>query len=272
MKRLLLVCAVAAGLATAACFSGPAGPGGKAPVAPEEKKPASARQAPAGPPPAGVPVLMYHQIGDERNNDAVISLERFAEHMEYLHRNGFSTLSLEELEAFLSGRAELPPKPVVITFDDGYRDTYEVALPILKRYNFKSTLFIPTGDKDRRISWAELREMKAAGMAVASHSNTHRELAAMTAAAKTEEIARSKELLDRNLGQDTGYFCYPNGSYDEETIALLRKHGYRLAVTIEPGWVKRGDNPFALKRVWVGNQVDLRHFEYRVTREDYPIL
>lgn len=224
------------------------------------------------PPPAGVPVLMYHKIGDEKGNDAVISRERFKEHMEYLRRNGYSPLSLDELDAYLSGRLELPPKPVVLTFDDGYRDTYEIALPLLKSYGFKSTLFIPAADADRRLSWQELKEMKAAGMAVASHSFSHRDMAPMSPAEQVAEIVKSKEILDSNLGQDTKYFCYPNGSYNDTTLKVLKEKGFRLAVTIEPGWVKRGDNPLTLKRVWVGNAVGVRQLEERLTKENYSIL
>ncbi|MDT8900826.1 polysaccharide deacetylase family protein [Anaeroselena agilis] len=255
-------------------LGGCAASGGKpaAPAGGQTAKPAAAEQNRKMPPPAGVPVLMYHKIGGEKGNDAVISEALFISHMEFLHNNGYKTLSLAELEAYLDGRAELPPKPVVITFDDGYRDTYEIALPVLKKYGLKSTLFIPVADADRRLSWAELREMKAAGMEIGSHNYSHRELAAMTPARQAEEIGRSKEVLDRNLGQDSRYFCYPNGSYDAETLRLLKAKGFRLAVTIEPGWVKRGDTPLLLKRVWMGNGVDLKQFETRLTREDYPII
>ncbi len=243
----------------------------KAPPAGPATKPAPTAAAKV-PPPAGVPVLMYHQIGDEKDNDAVISPARFNEHMEYLHKNGYSTLSLDELDAYLSGGLELPAKPVVLTFDDGYRDTYEIALPVLKSYGFKSTLFIPAASADRRLSWQELKEMKAAGMAVASHSYTHRELAAMSPAEQLTEIVKSKESLDSNLGQDTKYFCYPDGSFDGTTLKLLREKGFRLAVTINPGWVKRGDNPLTLKRVWVGNAVGVRQLEERLTKENYSII
>jgi peptidoglycan/xylan/chitin deacetylase (PgdA/CDA1 family) len=274
MKRLLVigaaVLAVAGGLWLTGCGSAPGGKPAAVPAGPAVQK-AEAEPA-ATKPPAGVPVLMYHQIGEEKGNDAVISAARFAEHMEYLHKNGYRTLSMDELAAYLDGRAELPPKPVVLTFDDGYRDTYEIAMPLLRKYGFKSMLFIPAGEAEQRYSWAELREMKAAGMEIGSHSFSHRDLGAMTPQQQAEEVKRSKEILDRNLGQDSRYFCYPNGSYDEETLRLLRANGFRLAVTIEPGWVKRGDNPLLLKRVWMGNGVDLKNFEARVTREDYPIL
>ncbi len=276
MRRFWVLGAVTVILAGMAVVAGCTGSGVKpaAPAAgPETKQEAKALEpARTGPPPAGVPVLMYHKIGGETGNDAVISPARFAGQMEWLYKNGYRTLSLEELEAYVAGKAELPPKPVVLTFDDGYRDTYEIAMPLLKKYGFKSTVFVMLADAERHLTWDELREMKAAGMAVQPHGYTHRDLGAMSPAQQATEIARAKEVLDRTLGQNSRYYCYPNGSYNEQTFRLLREKGFALAVTIDPGWVKRGDNPLLLRRVWMGNAVDLRNFEARVTRADYPIL
>jgi len=220
----------------------------------------------------GVPILMYHSIGWEKGNDAVISPERFAEHMAFLHDNGYVPISLDELDQYLRGARQLPAKAVVITFDDGYRDTYEIAMPILKRYNFRATLFVPVAEVTKRLTWDELREMKAAGMAIASHSYRHRDLGGLPPEVQAEEIRRAKVILDKELGQDTKYFCYPNGSYDAATLKILREQGYRLAFTIEPGWAKPGDDPLRLKRIWMGNSVNTFHLKERLTREDYPIL
>lgn len=223
-------------------------------------------------PPVAIPVLMYHSISQEKGNDAVISKERFAEQMAFLHQHNYRPISMDELYDYLGDRGDLPSKPVVITFDDGYRDTYEVALPILKQYGFKSVMFIIAAQSSRHISWQELKEMKDAGMEIGSHSFTHRDLGTLSPAEQAEEIGKSKEMLDSLLRQDTRYFCYPNGSYNQATLNLLREKGYRLAVTIDPGWVKPGDEPLTLRRVWMGNAVDLKHFEERITRQDYSIL
>jgi len=222
--------------------------------------------------PFGVPVLMYHSIGEEKNNDAVISRDRFAAQMAYLYQNNYHPISLEDLYGYLSAKQALPPKPVVITFDDGYKDTYEVAFPVLKQYGFKSTLFIPAGEVGVNLSWQELQEMKVAGMEIASHSFKHRSLSDLSSEEQMAEIHQSKELLDRYLNQETKYFCYPNGSYTQQTLQLLKDSGFVLAVTIDPGWVKPGDNPLTLRRIWMGNAVELRHLEERLTREDYSII
>jgi peptidoglycan/xylan/chitin deacetylase (PgdA/CDA1 family) len=222
--------------------------------------------------PVGVPVLMYHSIGSEQNNDAVIAKEHFMEQMTYLYQHHYQPISLDDLQAYLAERKELPIKPVLITFDDGYRDTYEIALPVLKQYHFRSVLFIPAGEAGKRLSWQELQEMKAAGMEIASHSVNHHSLGDLSPAEQQQEIRDSKEQLDRFLHQNTRYFCYPNGSYTEDTVQLLQANGYKLAFTIDPGWVKLGDNPFTLRRIWMGNSIDLGHLEERLSKENYSVL
>lgn len=268
-RYIILLLVTAAALALAGCAGKPLQPQAaqlpaSSPVSNAPVKPTAA--------PVSVPILMYHSIGDEKNNDAVISKELFAEQMAFLSREQFHPITLDELYAYLAEGKPLPLKPVVLTFDDGYRDTYEAAFPILKRYGFASTLFISAEFVGERLTVAELKEMKAAGMAIMSHSLTHRELAPMTAKEQVQEIISSKQKLDSLLTQDSRYFSYPNGRYSPETLRLLKEQGFKLAVTMEPGWVKPSDDRLTLRRIWVGNSVTLRYFEERVTRSDYTIL
>lgn len=222
--------------------------------------------------PSGVPVLMYHSIGEERGNDAVISRERFAQHMAYLYEHGYHTVTLDELYAYAHAGQPLPARPVVITFDDGYRDTYETALPLLQRYGFTGVLFMPAGEIGRRLTRDELLTMRAAGWDIAAHSYTHRELTSLSAAAQEAEIKQAKAALDQALAQNTRYFCYPNGRYDQDTLRLLAKYGFVMAFTTEPGWVRPGENLFTLPRVWLGNEIDPPRLADRLARPDYPLL
>lgn len=246
-----------------------------APVQVAPSEPAGQPGSPATKPlavPSGVPILMYHKIGDELNNDAVISKERFAAQMAFLHQEQYSPLTLDELYGYLTEKKPLPLKPVVITFDDGYSDTYDVALPILKQYGFRSTMFIPVSEVGKNLTWQQLREMKAAGMDIGSHSYTHQELAGRSREAQLQEIGKAKELLDRELNQNTRWFCYPYGSFDQTTKDLLKAQGITVAVTINSGWVRTGDDPLTLQRVWMGNSVTLAHFAERLTKANYSIL
>ncbi|MDF2929455.1 MAG: pgaB 2 [Anaerospora sp.] len=243
------------------------GPKGQTSITVRDKAPAASLSVPRG-----IPVLMYHSIGDERDNDAVISKERFVEQMDFLYKNHYNPITLDELAGYISEGKALPEKPVVLTFDDGYRDTFDVAMPVLKQYRFPSMVFIPAGEVGTNLTWEQLKEMKASGMQVGSHSYFHRELAKLSPAEQAEEIAKSKQVLDRNLNQDTRWFCYPYSSYNDITLKLLREKGMTFAVTTNAGWAKKGDNPLVLNRVWIGNSVDLKHFEERLTKEDYSIL
>ncbi|OAT81065.1 polysaccharide deacetylase family protein [Desulfotomaculum copahuensis] len=220
-------------------------------------------------PAQGVPVLMYHSVGRERNNDAVISPELFTRQMAYLHSHGYHPVSLDQLYAYVTRDEALPVRPVALTFDDGYRDTYDTVLPILRKYGFKSTLFLPGHQVDSRFSTAELQAMEQAGMEVCAHGFSHRPLNTMTRAGQQDEITRVKNILDQKLHQDTRYFCYPDGRYNRTTLSLLREDGYRMAFTMSPGWVHYGDNPYTLRRIWIGNSIDEKGFAGRLTNEHY---
>lgn len=208
----------------------------------------------------GVPVLMYHSIGRERNNDAVIAPDLFARQMAFLYEHDYHPISLDQLYAYVTADRPLPVRPVVLTFDDGYRDTYDTALPLLKKYGFKSTLFLPGHQVGSRFSLAELRAMKQAGMDIYAHGFSHRPLSSLNPAAQQEEIIRVKRTLDQSLHQDTRYFCYPDGRYTPITLSLLKEDGYRMAFTMVPGRVYYGDNPFTLRRIWMGNSIDMAAF------------
>ena len=217
-----------------------------------------------------IPVLMYHSISEEKDNDAVISRELFAEQMQYLYQHRYYTASLDELYDHLTGKKALPEKSVVLTFDDGYEDTY--TMPILKQYNFRSVVFVPIAHIGVNLTVNQLKEMKQAGMDIASHSYSHNDLGKMSDDDQQREIVESKEKLDKLFSQDTKYFCFPNGSYNETTLRMLMQKGFEMSFTIDPGWVKPKDNLLLLKRVWIGNRVDLKHFEERLTKENYSIL
>ena len=223
-------------------------------------------------PEQGVPVLMYHSVGNEQNNDAVISPEHFTEQMAYLKQAGYYTITLSELYDYVQEKKKLPPKPVVITFDDGYQDTYQTVLPVLKQYGLHGVLFFSVSQAGKTLTWQQLQEMKAAGMEIASHGYVHESLPKMTLQRQRQEITEAKAILDQQLAQDTRFFCYPNGDYSQDTLNILQENGFVLAVTIEPGWTKSGDNPLLLRRVWLGNDVDLVHFAERLSKADYSIL
>ena len=161
--------------------------------------------------------------------------------------------------------------PVVLTFDDGYPDTYSIVMPVLKEYGFAGTVFVPTYDTDQatRLNWQQVKEMKAAGLTIASHSHHHERATDMTGSTFADEIKKSQAELKEQLGITNEYFCYPYGGYTKSAGDALKAAGIKLAFTMDPGWAKYGDNPYAVKRIWIGNAVDIENFKQRVTTPHY---
>jgi peptidoglycan/xylan/chitin deacetylase (PgdA/CDA1 family) len=170
--------------------------------------------------------------------------------MRYLKENGYHVITAEELLAFLEYRQRLPQKSVLITMDDGYRSVYNIAYPILKKYDFTATLFIYTsfvGISKMAITWDQLKEMQLKGFIIGSHTIYHSDLTqAKEGETEREFMARikqelygSKKIIDQKLGQDTYIIAYPFGYYDQISIQMAKNAGYKMAVS-----VKRGGNPF----------------------------
>ena len=105
--------------------------------------------------PSGIPVLMYHKIGDDKDNDAVIREDLFREQMKFLKDNGYNPLTMDQLYDYVVNGAAVPEKPVVLTFDDGYADTYSIVYPLMKEYGFAATVFVNPGDVGTRLTWEQ---------------------------------------------------------------------------------------------------------------------
>lgn len=220
--------------------------------------------------PAGLPILMYHKVGDEKDNDAVIQETLFRQQMAYLKEHNYHPISMQELYDYVVNGAEVPENPVVLTFDDGYADTYSVVYPILQEYGFAGTVFVNPGDVGSRLTWEQIREMAAHGITISNHGYWHKEMGDMSAAEQDENIAHGKSALAEALqAEPSQWFCYPYGSMNEQTEAIAKDNGILMALSMKSGWAHAGDNPLDLKRVWIGNAVDLPHFEERLQTEHY---
>ncbi len=221
---------------------------------------------------AGVPVLMYHKVGNIPANPAVISLENFDRHMSYLARNAYSPLTMDGLYNYLHGKkSKLPVKPVVITFDDGYRDIYEDVLPVLKKYHLKATLFLIASKVNKVFTTRELQEMQRQGLEIYSHTYSHADLATLDEKRQEKEIASAKEVLTRLTGKKQVYFAYPLGHYNPTTLRILKKHGYKMAFTNQKGWAGQADDPLLLKRIYLGNMIPFSAFKERLNNPKYKL-
>jgi peptidoglycan/xylan/chitin deacetylase (PgdA/CDA1 family) len=228
-----------------------------------------------------VPVLTYHRFGEDCDSPLCMPADVFSEQMQYLKDNGYHSVTPEELLAFLQYREPLPRKSVWITMDDGYRSVYQIAYPILKRLGFTATLFIYTdfvGVSRLAVTWDQLRELRADGFSIGSHSVSHSDLtkpqpdetAEAFLARVRRELAVSKQIIDRQLDQDTFVFAYPFGYHDQSTANQARAAGYQLAVSVRRGGNPFFSNPYTLHRDQVLKK-DMSTFVSRL-KTFYPLV
>ena len=201
---------------------------------------------------SGVPVLNYHQINDEAHNVLTLSSYEFDAQMAYLHKSGYHTITPEQLIDYFKSGQELPPNPILITFDDGYEDNYRVAYPILQKYDFKATIFLITdfvGNNSRYLNWQQVREMDDNGISFASHTVSHIKLTDADDEELSKQLVNSKESLERHLHKEVNSLAYPGGVYDQRVMNAAKQAGYQAAFTINLGRDKTHCGMLTLHRI-----------------------
>lgn len=206
-----------------------------------------------------VPILMYHYISappsdaDAVRRDLSVPPDLFEAHLAYLRQAGYETISMHELSYALSRNAPLPAKPIILTFDDGYRDQYENAFPLLRQYGYTGTFFIFTQVIDTYnvsyLTWDMVIEMHQAGMEFGSHSYRHPDLSGRDVDFLVYEILGSKEAIEERIGEPVRFFSYPSGRYDDLTIKVLDSAHFWSAVTTQFGAEQSYNDRFELKRI-----------------------
>lgn len=221
-----------------------------------------------------VPILMYHHVGDlPPGADAIrrgltVSRDDFAAQLGWLANHGYHSVTLRDLYLALTYGNPLPDKPVVLTFDDGYRDNFTVALPLLHEHGFRGTFFIISGmvGRDDYMTWKQIAQARAEGVEIGSHSVDHADLAKLRGGQLDRELVEAKRTLAATLSVPVDFFCYPAGKYDATTIERARAAGYLMAVTTHPGTTHRSDHLFELTRVRVSGGEPLAKFVEAVSR------
>ena len=196
-------------------------------------------------------ILNYHKV-DDLFNSLSVSPSDFAEQMDFLNDNGYTTITPKELCDGIAGVSELPKNPVLITFDDGYLDNYTNAYPILKARNMKATIFAIAGfigTHSGYMNWSQLREMEQHGISIESHTMNHKPLEGLSDDQIRTELTDSKDLLEQQLGHPIKYIAYPTGTYNLHIASLAKAAGYEAAFTVKYGNVDMGSNVYALERV-----------------------
>ena len=197
-------------------------------------------------------MLNYHQINNEAHNALTLSASEFEAQIDYLARSGYTPITPAQLADYLQHGAELPPNPILITFDDGYEDNYRVAYPILQKYHFTATIFLITdfvGNNGRYLNWKQVREMRDHGFVFQSHTLNHILLPRASDDEIRLQLVKSKEAIEWRLGQKVEFLAYPGGAYDQRVIRLAKEAGYRGAFTINFGRATRPCEMFKLNRI-----------------------
>jgi peptidoglycan/xylan/chitin deacetylase (PgdA/CDA1 family) len=235
--------------------------------------------APSAPPPA-LRVLTYHRVNVDHPLDRLsVPADAFAEQMRTLAEDGFHVLPLEQaLRTWREGGA-LPARAVAITFDDGYADNFDIALPVLARHSLRATFFLATGlvgspdtldryrgccAKDGMLSWARARELAESGHALGGHGRRHLELASVPSAHWADEIAGSADDIERETGMRPRLFCYARGSENPAVRRAVADAGYAGACTVRPGANPATIDPFGLRRTEVAGHDDLADFRFKL--------
>lgn len=225
-------------------------------------------------------ILTYHSVNNGRKDDLAVTVENFKKQMRYFYEKGYRTVSLTQVIE----KRNLAKRPLVITFDDGYRDNYTNVYSILKRYDFSAIIFLVTeyigtkklfkpekhitryGGREKSyhfLNWAEIREMSDNGIEFGSHSISHPHLTALTQEEIKREILDSKLKIETMIHKSVKFFSYPYGDFNGRIQKILKECGYKGAVVTPYGRLKEGR--FSLRRVGIYRKDNMLRFRFKIS-------
>jgi peptidoglycan/xylan/chitin deacetylase (PgdA/CDA1 family) len=233
---------------------------------------------------SGVVILAYHAFGQDGDQPTKFVVQRraFVRQLAWLRGRGFHPLSLEELLAIRRENRLPPARSVVVTIDDGYKDAVTIAQPILRRFGMPATVFAVTGRvggvvdwtaDDRLVGraladWDDLRYLVAEGTPIEAHSRTHANLTTLSAASLDDEVAGSRDDIERELGRPASVFAYPGGRFDESVVAAVERAGFEAALTTMPRLNGPFERDLGLRRLEVYGTDSLLMFALAVRLGD----
>lgn len=228
-----------------------------------------------------IPILMYHSISDVKEHShpyyhVNTSPAIFNAHMKYLHESNYSVINLQDLENSFDTRDS--SQYVVITFDDGFRDFFTTAFPILKKYNFSATVFLPTGfiDNERSsfkdkecMTWNEVRQLSKDGIIFGSHTVSHPQLKILSSKEIENEIKTSKNKIEDEIGITVKSFCHPYAFPEDKEYGitlrmLLKKCRYINGVTTKIGTANKSQDKYFYPRLPANSDDDIAFFEAKL--------
>lgn len=208
-----------------------------------------------------VPILMYHHVMEAKVAKEIgasglnVPPDIFRQQIDYLLGKGYQIIGLDDLFAGLATNS-LPSKPVVLTFDDGYRDFYDYVFPILKEKNIKATVFLIsqfTGG-ERYLVWAQAREMADSGLVlIGDHTLNHRSLPSVSAEEEKNQIVAAKQIIENYVGRKINFFAYPYGGTNQNARTILKENSFSAAVTTVQGRTQCLGLPYDWQRIRIGS-------------------
>jgi peptidoglycan/xylan/chitin deacetylase (PgdA/CDA1 family) len=222
---------------------------------------------------SGATVLCYHIVEAPAAPRMHITRDVFRQHLRYLEMTGYNVIPLRDLYDYVNGkRASLPKNSVVITIDDGWASTYTEIFPEMQKRKFPFTVFIYPkiiGQTSNALTWKQIKEMSDAGVDIQSHSLSHPFLTRKRHRSMSDEkyaewiereLKESQRLLEKNTGKKVHFLAYPYGDYDDKLVEVVSKSGYKAALTCDFGLVKKGSDPFRMKRFVIDDRMDFAEF------------
>jgi len=234
-------------------------------------KPLNTPKSPSYQKAQAVPVLYYHSVMLEEGNEVRMPPDQFEGQMAYLREKGYESVSLDQLSQALNKGGILPPKPFVITFDDGYEDNYTTAFPIVKKYGFTAAVFMVSSyiGGEGFMSWPQLRELLANGWEIEGHTVNHPYLSHSNKTVVFNELLSSKETLEKGLGKPVKFFAYPYGDLNADVAQAVKDSGYVMAFTTERGWADLSLDEWHVQRVYCFANMGLNEFSRRLQDPNY---
>lgn len=229
-------------------------------------------------------VLMYHRVvpSEILQNDRIgafaVSEENFRRQMRLLDKLNFTPITFEDYQFYLNGKLTLPKKPVIITFDDGHRDTFEIARPILNELGMKAVIFVMGnrllknavwdsdyfGDESPLMSDEQIIIARSEGFEIGAHSMNHQLLNYLNEHEIKEEVLGAKESIEQLLGQKILSFAYPYGMLDGKVYEAVKESGFIYSCSVFTGPPRFGDDPYKIRRVAISDQITLLGFLIRL--------
>lgn len=204
-----------------------------------------------------IPVLLYHVVSPDPDmkNQYQFSLPEFKKQMDYLHANGYSTLSVEEFDLILHKTAPMREKPVLLTFDDCTSDFYTNVYPVLKQYGMKAIQFAVSNwiDTPGYMTSSQLKTVSENGIDVENHSEDHCFLTRLSHDQKLQNLQEAASKITAFVGKAADYFAYPYGYYEADAISVIKELGLKGAFIVEDAFSTDTSDVYVLPRILISN-------------------